>query len=110
MLVTFLLLFSSFPLSMFAEEVTDPNDGIINIQSEWNGTVFGDVGGQDKITSANFGITENAGGSVTLRSSNDRGKVSGSTEGIAYYFQHINPEVNFELKATAHVDAWTANN
>lgn len=110
MLVTFLLLCSSFPLSMFAEEAPDPYEGMINIQSEWQGSVFGDVGGQDKITAANFGITENTDGSATLRSSNDRGKVSGSTEGIAYYFKEVDPSVNFELKATAHVDAWTANN
>lgn len=95
---------------MFAEEAPDPYEGMINIQSEWQGSVFGDVGGQDKITAANFGITENTDGSATLRSSNDRGKVSGSTEGIAYYFKEVDPSVNFELKATAHVDAWTANN
>lgn len=83
---------------------------MINISSSWKGSVFGDVGGQDKITAANFGITEHADSTVTLRSSADRGKISGSTEGITYYFQQIDPEADFELKATAHVDAWTANN
>ncbi|MFX3633927.1 MAG: bacterial Ig-like domain-containing protein [Candidatus Pristimantibacillus sp.] len=108
LVVSFLLLFSSYPLAVFADE--DPYAGMIDIQSDWSGSVFGDVGGQDKITSTNFGITEHSGGSVTLRSSNDRGKISGSTEGIAYYFQEVDPAINFELKATAVVDAWTANN
>lgn len=109
-LSSILLLLSSFPLPAMAEEVPDPTAGMINIQSSWKGRVFGDVGGQDKITAANFGITEHADASVTMRSSGDRGKISGSTEGIAYYFQEIDPEINFELKATAHVEAWTANN
>lgn len=105
---SFLLLFSSSPLSVFADE--DPYAGMISIQSDWRGSVFGDVGGQDKITPANFGINENTDGTITLRSSNNRGKISDSTEGIAYYFQQVDPSANFELKATAHVDAWSANN
>ncbi len=109
-LSSIVLLLSSLPLPAFAEEVPDPTAGMISIQSSWKGSVFGDVGGQDKITAANFGITENADSSVTVRSSNDTGKISGSTEGINYYFQEVDPAVNFELKATAHVDTWTANN
>ncbi len=112
MFLSFLLLLSSFPLSVSAEEGNAPQDGMINIQSQskWKGSVFGDVGAQDKITPVNFGITEQGDGTVTLRSSNDRGKIAGSTEGIAYYYQEIDPGVNFELKATAHVDTWAANN
>lgn len=49
MLVTFLLLCSSFPLSMFAEEAPDSYEGMINIQSEWQGSVFGDVGGKTRL-------------------------------------------------------------
>ncbi|KUP25980.1 bacterial Ig-like domain-containing protein [Paenibacillus sp. DMB5] len=111
-LTSILLLSSSLPPPVSAAEGSDadPAAGMINISSSWKGSVFGDVGGQDKITAANFGITEQADSTVTLRSSADRGKISGSTEGIAYYFQQIDPETDFELKATAHVDAWTANN
>lgn len=111
-LTSILLLSSSLPPLASAAEVSDPDPaaGMINISSNWKGSVFGDVGGQDKITAANFGITENADSTVTLRSSADRGKISGSTEGIAYYFQQIDPAADFELKAKAHVDAWTANN
>ncbi|NOU92200.1 exopolygalacturonate lyase [Paenibacillus sp. LMG 31456] len=84
----------------------------INISSDWEGSVFGDVGGQDKITSTNFGINENANGSVTLKSLNDRGKIVSSAsaaEGIAYYFKKVPANANYELSAKATVDKWTAN-
>lgn len=109
-IVSCLLIFSSFPLAVDAEEGSDPSPGMIDITSDWQGSVFGDVGGSDKITPDHFGIAENAGGTVTLRSSNDRGKISSSTEGIAYYFKEVAPDANFELTATAQVDAWTAHN
>ncbi|WP_435923010.1 bacterial Ig-like domain-containing protein [Paenibacillus sp. DYY-L-2] len=109
-IVSCLLLVSSFPLAVHADDGNDPFPGMIQITSDWKGSVFGDVGGQDKITAANFGITENPDGTVTLRSANDRGKISSSTEGIAYYFKEVAPDANFELTATAHVDAWTAHN
>ncbi|MCI3927654.1 bacterial Ig-like domain-containing protein [Paenibacillus sp. TRM 82003] len=106
----------STALPAFANEAnagTDGGDstaGMISIASDWSGSVFGSVGGQDKITSENFGITENGDGTVTLRSANDRGKISSSEEGIAYYYKSVPVDADFELKATARVDAWTANN
>ncbi|GAA0136305.1 hypothetical protein YSY43_31460 [Paenibacillus sp. YSY-4.3] len=109
-IVSCLLIVSSFPLTVGAAQGSDPSAGLMQITSDWRGSVFGDVGGADKITPVNFEIAENAGGTVTLRSSNDRGKISGSTEGIAYYFKEVAPDANFELTATAQVDAWTANN
>ncbi|OCT14566.1 hypothetical protein A8709_16980 [Paenibacillus pectinilyticus] len=92
----------------------DPPAGMINIPntSAWQGSVFGDVGGLDKITSTNFGITENANGNVDLRAENDRGKISSSTsasEGMAYYFRTIQPMDNFEFSAKVKVNKWTAN-
>lgn len=83
---------------------------VVTISSDWNGSVFGDVGGQDKITPENFEITENEDGTVKVRSSNNRGKISGGTDGIAYYFQEVPVDADFEFSATAHVDAFAANN
>ena len=40
------------------DPIIPPNE-ITTIYSDWSGTVFGDVGGQDKITKDNFEITEN---------------------------------------------------
>ncbi|WP_282937480.1 bacterial Ig-like domain-containing protein [Paenibacillus sp. RC67] len=88
--------------------------GMINITSDWKGKVFGDVGGVSNITATNFEITENEDGTVKLRSSNDKGKISGSSsttgsEGIAYYFKDVAADSNFELTAKATVGTWTAN-
>jgi len=104
------MVLSSFSLAVYADD--SPPAGMIHIpeSSPWKGSVFGDVGGQDKITADNFAITEHAGGSVTLRSSNDRGKISSTTEGIAYYYQMVQPADNYELKAKVHVEAWKSGN
>ncbi|GAB2673148.1 bacterial Ig-like domain-containing protein [Paenibacillus thermoaerophilus] len=78
--------------------------------SKWQGSVFGSVGGQDKIHPDNFEIKEEADGTAVLRSSNDRGKISSTTDGIAYYYRSVPVDANFELTATATVEHWTANN
>lgn len=93
------------------EALMDDKEGpITSISSNWNGNIFGDVGGQDKINAENFEITENEDGSVKMRSSNNRGKISSSTDGIAYYFQDIPEDTNFEFSVTASVVSFDANN
>ncbi|MFH5186264.1 bacterial Ig-like domain-containing protein [Paenibacillus sp. TAB 01] len=105
MVMSFVLLVSLLPLPASADQAA-----MIQIGSDWQGSVFGDVGGQDKITASNFEITENNDSTVTLRSSNDRGKIAGSSEGIAYYFKEVPADQNFELSATATVETFAANN
>lgn len=78
--------------------------------SAWQGSVYGDVGGQDKINASNFEITEGTNDSVVLRSSNNVGKIASASEGIAYYYQAVPEDGDYELSATARVDSWTANN
>jgi hypothetical protein len=111
LMLSLCLMLSSFSLAVYADDAA-PAANMINIpdSSPWKGSVFGDVGGQDKIDATNFEITEHPDGSVTLRSSNNRGKIASDTEGIAYYYQDVSYLDNYELKAKAHVDAWTANN
>lgn len=99
-----------FPVTAFPVFADAPPAGMIDITSDWQGSVFGDVGGADKITAANFGIVENGNGTVTLKSAGDRGKISGSSDGIAYYYKDVPVDTDYELTATATVDAWTANN
>lgn len=110
--LSIILLLSTMNLSVFAEGTTDvdPFEGMINIDSDWQGSVFGDNGGQANINKENFHINENDDGTVTLKSGNNRGKIASSSEGIAYYFKDVPVDGNFELTATAHVDSWTANN
>lgn len=93
----------------------DPPAGLINIPSTsaWKGSVFGDIGGSP--STANFGITENSDKSVTLTSAKGpntvagsaKGKISSSSEGLAYYYQQVNPNDNYELSATVRVDTFT---
>ena len=93
------------------DPIIPPNE-ITTIYSDWYGTVFGDVGGQDKITKDNFEITESEDNTKTvlLRSSGNRGKISSSSDGIAYYFNQVPKDANFEITATATVETFDANN
>ncbi|MDG5786219.1 DUF4573 domain-containing protein [Evansella sp. AB-P1] len=116
-LMVFLLILSNMNLTVLAagsdsegDPEPDPFEGMINISSDWRGSVMGDNGGQSNINSDNFEITENGDGTVTLKSINNRGKIAGSSEGIAYYFEDVPADANYKLSATAHVDSWTANN
>jgi hypothetical protein len=95
--------------SVFAAE---PPDGMINISdsSEWQGSVFGNLGGNDNVSAEFFSVTENDNDTVTIKSSENKGKIDSGTEGLAYYYQEVDPNANFELTATVNVDAWTANN
>jgi hypothetical protein len=110
LIMTFVLIISSLSITALAEEGVVAGVFNIDANSKWQGSVFGDVGGQDKITTENFKVSENADETVTLGVENNRGKISGSTEGIAYYFQELPEDANFELSAKVQVDAWTANN
>ena len=106
-LLSFLIVFPTTTVPAIAEEA-DPD--FISIKSNWKGSVFGDVGGQDKITFENFEITETSVGTAKLRSSNNRGKIASSSEGIAFYYQEIPSDTDFELTATATVESFDINN
>ncbi|MDQ0300198.1 hypothetical protein J2S78_002645 [Salibacterium salarium] len=97
-------------LLVFSPVITlaDNHEEMIDITSDWQGSVFGNNGGQDGINSENFEIKEDD-STVTLRSSNDKGKIESNAEGIAYYFKNIPKDANVEMTATAEVSSWTAN-
>ena len=112
MLLSFVMIFSSLGITAFGEgmEETEGQSVIkMNSSSDWQGSIFGDVGGADKITYENFEITENEDKTVTLRSSNDKGKISSTSEGIAYYFKELPKDVNFEFTTTAYVYSFKRN-
>ncbi|MCK0472321.1 bacterial Ig-like domain-containing protein [Halalkalibacter sp. APA_J-10(15)] len=112
MFMIVLLLFSNLHTLAMAEDTRDElqnEDSIMTVSGDWSGSVMGDIG-TDDITIDNFEITENSDNSVTLRASNNRGKIASSAEGLVYYFQEIDPNANFEFSAKAHIDSWDANN
>ena len=79
-------------------------------KSDWTGSVFGDVGGADKITIENFEITQPKDGTYVLRSSYSRGKIASTSEGIAYLYKRIPLDRDFEMTVTAEVMSFDMNN
>lgn len=68
----------------------------------WYGTVFGDVGGANKITSSNFEIAA-ADGTFTINCKTANGKFASSTEGIAAIFKQLDSSKDFSAEVTATV-------
>src|SRR5690606_2397854 len=104
----FLLLLPTTNVNVAAEDIS-MDMIIIPSTSKWTGTVGGDVGGKDKITSENFLIKENDDQTVNMSVKNNRGKISSTSEGIAYYYQQVNPLDNYELTANVKIDSIHAN-
>lgn len=80
----------------------------------WFGTVFGDVGGNDKVSSEHFGIGYNE-NTFTLRagdpvSGKSYGKIAGTSDGLAMVFQQVEKFSNFKLSAQIKIIDYTANN
>jgi len=92
------------------EPIQEPAIALLQPNSSWQASVFGDVGGQDKITADNFSIVEDEQGAVQMKSMNDRGKISSSTDGIAYLYQSIPVDQDFEFTATATINSIADNN
>jgi hypothetical protein len=95
---------SAFPAAAQAPTI------IYTVSGDWKASVFGDVGGLDKISAENFEIAEKEAGTVSLRSLNDRGKIASTSEGIAYYYREVSASADFELRATASVSSFARNN
>jgi hypothetical protein len=115
MFVIFLLLFSSIPVSISAEEVTDPYDGMTDIPNNiqfsqegqadpgpWAFSAFGANTSPDKNSEP---IVENP-STVTLTTYG--GKISSSDEGLSFYYKEIPVDTNFELTAKATVTSFNS--
>ncbi|MGN0663141.1 MAG: hypothetical protein ACI4LE_08320 [Faecalibacterium sp.] len=75
----------------------------------WNGTAFGNVGGDDKITGGDFSavVTDST---VTLGVKNNRGKIASTVDGIMMYYIQIPAGTTFTLTAKATVNHLEKNN
>ncbi len=105
-----LLMLPTMMLPVQAEDAGSPTSDMISVSGDWHGSVFGDVGGQDKITADNFHIVESAANTVAMRAANNRGKIASSSEGIALYYQEVAADRDFTLSATATVKSFDVNN
>lgn len=102
------LVFSSLNLTTFAFAEAELENETVQVNNEWQRSVMGDIGTNDLVS--DFSLTEQSEGHFTIGVSNNRGKISGSTEGIHYFFHEVPHNANYEISAIAHVDTWTANN
>ena len=75
----------------------------------WHGTVFGDVGGKDKITNGSFFATPVDGG-MNIGVANNAGKISSTTDGMIFYYTTLPAGTCFTLTATATINDMAANN
>lgn len=114
LLAFMLLLPANIGVIAAEESVNEPTQepAIATLQpgSSWQASVFGDVGGQDKITADNFSIVEDEQGAVHMKSMNDRGKISSTTDGIAYLYQSVPLDQDFEFSVTATVNSIADHN
>ena len=75
----------------------------------WNGTVFGDVGGANKINSNNFNAVVD-GEQITLTVANNSGKIASGSDGLMLYYVKLPVGTTFTLTAKAKIENFTANN
>ncbi|MBR1812803.1 MAG: hypothetical protein IJ773_03155 [Lachnospiraceae bacterium] len=75
----------------------------------WHGTVFGDVGGANKITADNFGAVID-GETITVTVSNNSGKIASGSDGLMFYYTMLPAGTSFTLSAKAEILSFFANN
>ncbi len=74
----------------------------------WHGTVFGDVGGENKILS-NF-FARPVDGGMNIGVTGNAGKISSATDGMIFYYTALPAGTSFTLTARATVNDMAANN
>ncbi len=105
----------SFVIPVYSEfEAAADKSKLWTTTDPWYGTVFGDMGGMEKITPANYELEETSNG-VSMHSgakdgSSSVGKIASSSDGILMYFQQIPVNKDFTLTAVADVHKVAANN
>ncbi|MDO5293796.1 MAG: pectinesterase family protein, partial [bacterium] len=78
----------------------------------WKGTIFGDIGGtfvnEDGTPSGlekNYTVGTDENGNMHIAVANNKGKISGTTDGIAMYYYKVPVGSTFKLTATATVNS-----
>ncbi len=79
----------------------------------WRGTVFGDVGGANKITDKNFSALisgDKDKPEITLTVANNSGKIASGSDGLLFYYIPLPAGTKFTLSAKAKIVNFAANN
>ncbi|MBZ0312656.1 pectinesterase family protein [Clostridium butyricum] len=108
--------YSDFIKDDYADTSDDDNTGNSSTETSdnvaekvnWNSTVFGVTTSKEN-NEINVATDENGKKVINLRSGNSDGtnaggKVTGSNDGISYYYTEIDPSENFELSANVKVN------
>lgn len=95
----------------------DKNDksSVFETTEPWFGTVFGDMGGVEKIANPEVYEIVEENGKVMMHSgaksgNPSAGKIASGSDGIAFYFQQIPADKDFTLSATVEVKNIVKNN
>lgn len=97
-------------------EFTPADKSTVFVTTEpWYGTVFGDMGGIEKISNPDLYEIIEEDGKVSMHSGTKdgktaAGKIASGSDGLAFYFQQIPAGKDFTLSATATVLNATKNN
>lgn len=76
---------------------------------QFQASVFGDVGGADKITTSKFSFGRDANGDMQIAAMG-QGKIASGSDGIAMYYYRIPVEKTFKISAKAKLNSFVANN
>ena len=69
----------------------------------FTGSVFGNVGGEDKITGGDFEVFKSD-KSINLTVKNNRGKIASNVDGIMMYYKRLPANTEFTLKAKVKIN------
>ncbi len=75
----------------------------------WHGSVFGDVGGANKINQDNFQAVID-GDAITLTVNKNCGKIASGSDGMIFYYTKLPVGTRFTLSAKARIEGFAANN
>ena len=78
-----------------------PNTSFITKTADWYGTAFGDTGGDP--TGKGFIAKEDTASIFTVGNPNSAGKITSSTEGIAFLFKQVSKDDNFTMTCDVKV-------
>ncbi len=100
---------------VYAEFTPADKSGNFVTTEPWFGTVFGDMGGIEKIANPDLYEINEEGGKVVMHSGTKdgktaAGKIASGSDGLAFYFQQLPADKDFVLSAVATVKNATKNN
>lgn len=80
------------------------------IPEGWWASVFGDVGGESKISPDNFTFKVNEDDSVTMAVKYNCGKISSTADGVGMMFKQVPANQDFTLTGTIEIVSFSNNN